>query len=95
MQTEFFKNWLKVTKSFSDHIIACRISDCRRVEKYYGDLDKIIEENGQDWLLNELSYSAQNEKNQDIPKIPIKGNIRNSYACMKKAVKLYFMVYED
>jgi hypothetical protein len=90
MQIEFFRDWLRINKSYPEQTISSRISDCKRVEKYYGDLDKVLVECGENWLLEELKYSAQNERDNKVPKIIIKGNIRNSYSTMKKSVRLYF-----
>lgn len=94
MQIDFFRDWLRTNKSYPEQVISSRISDCKRVEKYYGDLDKIIEESGQSWLIQELSYSTQNERDEIKPKIEIKGVVKNSYATMKKSVRLYFEMYE-
>jgi len=57
-------------------------------------LDKILADSGEAWLIQELSYTAQNERDNVVPKIEINGNIRNSYATIKKAVRLYFEMYE-
>ena len=89
MQVELFKNWLKANKSYPDQTISSRILDCKRVEMYYGDLDKIIAECGEKWLIQELSYSAQNERDRVKTKIEINGNVKNGYATIKKAVRLY------
>ncbi|MEI7503925.1 MAG: hypothetical protein WCJ61_11630 [Paludibacter sp.] len=94
MQTEHFRLWLKANKTYPENTISSRIADCRRVEKYYGDLDKILADSGEAWLIEELSYTAQNERDNVVPKIEINGNIRNSYATIKKAVRLYFEMYE-
>lgn len=86
MQTEIFRLWLRGNKSYPDQTISSRISDCKRVEKYYGDLDK----RGEAWLIEKLKYSSQNERDNVVPEIPINGNARNSYATLRKAVRLYF-----
>jgi len=95
MQTDFFKEWLKANKSYPIHTISSRIADCKRVEKYYGDLDIIISDCNESWLIKELSYSMQNERDEIIPKIQINGNYRTNYATLKKSVKLYFEMYSD
>ena len=95
MQTDFFRAWLRANKTYPEYIINTRIANCKKVEKYYGDLDKFVDECGEEWLLQELSYSTKNERDNIIPKIIIDGNIRNGYATLKSATKLYFEMYTD
>jgi len=94
MQTDFFKDWLRINKTYPEHTISTTIACCKRVERYYGDLDKIIEDSGEEWLLEELSYSPKNERDKVVPKITISGNVVTGYASLKKAVKVYFEMYE-
>jgi len=94
MQTEQFRLWLRANKTYPETTISTRISNCKNVEKYYGDLDKIIAECGEEWLIKELSYTAQNERDIVVPKIEINGNVRNGYATLKKAVRLYFEMFQ-
>lgn len=94
MQAEHFRDWLRANKSYPEPTISTRVSDCKRVEKYYGDLDEIIAESGMEWLIQELNYTVQNERDNIEPKIKINGNVRNSYATIKKSVRLYFDMYQ-
>jgi hypothetical protein len=94
MQIEHFKDWLRINTTYPEHTISTTISCCIRVEKYYGDLDKIIAECGEEWLIQELNYTTKNERDNVEPKIKIGGRVITGYASLKKAVKLYFKMYQ-
>lgn len=90
MEIEKFKTWLELNgQTFTT--IQSRISNCRTVESYEGNLDEhYIKDYGAS-LTERLSYSAADERN-NLPakhKVPINGNIRNGSATLKQAVKLY------
>tara|TARA_R110000744_G_scaffold149756_2_gene262926 strand:+ start:423 stop:1178 length:756 start_codon:yes stop_codon:yes gene_type:complete len=90
MDAEKFKNWLEFNGK--PHVtIQNRISNCRNVENYEGDLDQhYIKDYGLS-LLKKLSYSTSDERNNSPAnhKIPIDGNMRNGSATLKQAVNLY------
>jgi hypothetical protein len=90
MNTEKFKDWLEFNGK-PLNTIQNRISNCRNVEKYEGDLDQhYIKDYGLS-LLKKLSYSTSDERNTSPAKhkIPIDGNMRNGSATLKQAVNLY------
>lgn len=91
MKTEEFITWMQEFCDFSDRTIDNRISNCTKVEEYYGDLDDNYKEDECLKILYELSYSTKDERNNVVPKhnIPINGNIRNGSGTYKSAVKLY------
>lgn len=88
---ELFKIWLDEENGSDFRTIQSRISNCRTVENYEGDLDEhFIKDNGLS-LLHSLTYSTEDERNQIATnhKIPINGNLRTGSATLKQAVKLY------
>lgn len=90
MNVEKFKDWLEFNGK-PLNTIQNRISNCRNVENYEGDLDQhFIKDYGLS-LLNKLSYSTSDERNNSPAKhkIPIDGNMRNGSATLKQAVNLY------
>jgi len=90
MDAEKFKNWLEFNGK-PRSTIQNRISNCRNVENYEGDLDQhFIKDYGLS-LLKKLSYSTSEERNNSTAKhkIPIYGNMRNGSATLKQAVNLY------
>lgn len=90
MQTEEFKNWL-IEKNYAQETVENRISNCRKVEKYYEDLDKHFDVDKCQKILNELNYTVEDERENNPPAHPIfiNGNIREGSATLKQAVKLY------
>src|SRR5690606_36844451 len=71
--------------------IQSRISNCRTVENYEGDLDEHYAKDNGYSLLERLTYSTLDQRNdlQASHKIPINGNVRTGSATLKQAVKLY------
>ena len=96
MKLELFKIWLDQENGSDFRTIQSRMSNCRTVENHEGDLDEhFIKDNGLS-LLDRLSYSTDDERNQ-VPtkhKVPINGNFRTGSATLKQAVKLY-MTFKD
>jgi len=96
MNAEKFKSWLEFNGK-PLNTIQNRISNCRNVENYEGDLDQhFIKDYGLS-LLEKLSYSTSDERNNSPAKhkIPIDGNIRNGSATLKQAVNLYMSFKKD
>jgi hypothetical protein len=88
---ELFKIWLDEENGSDFRTIQSRISNCRTVENYEGDLEEHFTKDNGLSLLDSLSYSTEDERNQ-IPtnhKVPINGNLRTGSATLKQAVKLY------
>ena len=96
MEAEKFKNWLEFNGK-PRNTIQNRISNCRNVENHEGDLDQhFIKDYGLS-LLEKLSYSTSDERNNSPAKhkIPIDGNMRNGSATLKQAVNLYMSFRKD
>ena len=91
MKTEEFKTWMKEFCEFNDTTINNRISNCRKVEGTYGDLEEHYRKDECLQIINVLTYSTKDERENLPPRhnIPIDGNIRNGSATLKSAVKLY------
>ena len=68
-----------------------RVSNCKNVERYEGDLDQHFDKDQCRDLLQRLSYSTANHDTNNPPehKIPIDGDIRTGSSTLKSAVKLY------
>ena len=85
MKLELFKIWLDQENGSDFRTIQSRMSNCRTVENHEGDLDEhFIKDNGLS-LLDRLSYSTDDERNQ-VPtkhKVPINGNFRTGSACFQ------------
>ena len=83
MQEARFKVWLGVERELNARTVGSRISNCRRVEHYEGDLDAHYDADGLAGLMDRLNPRGPEHK------IPINGNIYNSTATLKSAVSLY------
>ena len=96
MQTERFSAWLRA-EGLSDGTISSRLSTCRRLETYEGDLDEHFDSDRMRGLLDDLAYSSGDEHRGAPPrhKVPIEGNIRNGSASLKSAATLYWQFRND
>ena len=81
MQETRFKGWLE--RGRSARTVGSRISNCRRVEHYEGDLDAHYDVDGLAGLMDCLNPREPKHK------IPINGDIYNGTATLKSAVGLY------
>lgn len=97
MRIEEFKEWLAEIYPETPSTVSNRISNCKKVENYHGDLDKHYEQNGCNALMDELSYSVMDERENKPSKhlVPIDGNMRTGSATLKQAVRLYSQFCEE
>lgn len=96
MKTEQFKNWLIEVKEYKSNVVQSRITNCRKVERYF-DLDShFLKDRGCE-LLALLAYSTEDQRKRLPTKhnIPIDGNLRTGSATLKSAVNLYMCFLED
>ncbi len=89
MREDAFKNWLY--QKYQQNTANSRWSNCRTVETYEGDLDNHFNVDRCNHLIQKLTYSTQDARENKPPRhrIPIKGDIRNGTATLKQAVSLY------
>ena len=83
MQEELFKAWLGVTRELSTPTVGGRISNCKRVEHYEGDLDAHYYADRLTSLMDRLNPKRPTHN------VPINGNVYNGTATLKSAVGLY------
>lgn len=86
-----FRAYLRNARHFKETTISRRIANCRRVERYEGDLDQHFDNDQCRSLLCRLTYSAEDYHRQQQPRhnIPINGNLRTGSATLKQAVTHY------
>ena len=91
MQKSQFYNWLTDNK-YDERTISSRLSNCRRIEEFEGDLDDHFNRNSGVILIDRLQYSAQDQRRgaQAKHSIPINGNVYNGTATFRSAANLYF-----
>ena len=83
MQEARFKVWLSGKRELNARSVGSRISNCRRVEHYEGDLDAHYDADGLASLMDRLNSRGPKHR------IPINGDIYNGTATLKSAVGLY------
>ena len=83
MREELFKDWLQVDRKQIATTIASRVSNCRRVERFEGDLDDHYDADGLKGLLDRLNPGEPRHR------IPIDGDASDGTATLKSAVRLY------
>lgn len=97
MKQKEFKSWLEKKYLDSPTTVSNRLSNCKNIEKFYGDLDEVYEKDECNLIINELTYSTEDEREnkQQRHLIPINGNIRTGSATLKQAIRLYVEFKED
>lgn len=85
-----FKDWL-INNNYKQNVVQSRLSNCNTVEKEYGDLNNHFKKDKGMELLELLSYSTDDERENRPTKhnIKIDGNLRTGSATLKQAVNLY------
>ena len=91
MQEARFEVWLDVGRGLNTRTVGSRISNCRRVEAFEGNLDDQYDADGLADLIERLTYSREDARHRRNPKhkVPINGDIYNGTATLKSAVGLY------
>ena len=84
-----FRAWLE--HGYPPSVVGSRLANCRRVERYYGDLDLLYGTQRMTSLLSCLEYSTDDERHgrTNPSKIPIDGDLRTGLATLQSAVGLY------
>ncbi len=91
MKKEEFQTWLCAVKGLQASTAGSRISNCERIESFEGNLDELFREDRLEGLIERLTYSKQNQR-QNIPlrhAIPIDGDHYNGTATLRAAARLY------
>lgn len=90
MKQEEFRKWL-VAQGHADATASSRVSSAKRVEQYLGDLDELFAQEDRDNILNQFSYTAEDERAErpNPSPVPIDGVLRTGLASLQQALKLY------
>ena len=97
MREDAFRSWLLSNRSYDGGTINSRVSNCKTVEGSEGDLDEHFEQDRLRGLVEKLTYSKADER-QNRParhQIPINGNVYNGTATLRSAVSLYKQFREN
>ena len=85
-----FREWL-ARRGLKPSSVSARISDVRRLEKHYGDLDVLYDQERCATTLDNLQYSKDDEK-QGRPnptKLEIDGNLYNNLSHFRSTLNVY------
>ena len=90
LRTEDFRAWLEQS-GLERSTVDTYVSDAKRVEKHYGDLDEVYSKDRLENVLRELRYSAEDRrKNAPNPsKLPIDGELSKTLPSYGVAVRKY------
>ena len=91
MQEAQFERWLLDIRGLSHRTVGSRLSNCRRVETYEGDLDDHFDRDRLEGLIARLAYSTTDERRNAPPRhgVPIDGDLRTGSASLKSAATFY------
>lgn len=91
MKTKEFITWLTIEKKFKPNTIDTIISQCKRIEKVYGDLNTHFDLDKCTALCTLLKYSKEDERKKRPAKnnIFINGTIYHVLASLRKAIRRY------
>jgi hypothetical protein len=86
---EDFKNWLET--NYGGNVVNTKLSQINKIEAVYGDIDTHFEKGNIHEIIQDLTYSASDERDSkpNSSKINIDGNIRNGLASYKSAISVY------
>lgn len=91
MKTNEFITWLINEKKFKPLVALSRASNCRKVEKEYGNLDLHFHLDKGASIFALLKYSKEDERKKRPAKnnILIEGNVYNGLATLRQAIRRY------
>ena len=91
-----YPDWLREAVP-TDSTFRTKLSELRRVEAAYGDLDALYDDDELASLIDELSYSSDDtRRNRPNPsRLEITGDLRNNLASYKSAVTKYQRFRQD
>ena len=95
MNKKGFKTWLK-EKGHAPETVSSRISSAKRVERELGDLDKLFSEQKKEKVLEQFHYSTADKREQrpNPSDVPIKGDLKDGLASIRRALNLYHEFFE-
>lgn len=96
MKEDAFRAWMQV-QGHSPNTVATRLSDARRVESHYGDLDAAYEEDRLTEILGDLAYTSADSSDgkPNTSRIPVDGNPYTSLASYRSALSAYRQFLES
>ncbi|MCY3753337.1 MAG: hypothetical protein OXG99_04520, partial [Alphaproteobacteria bacterium] len=90
MRTDEYRAWLE-RGNLAARYIGTLVSDARRIDKHYGDLDELYDEDRLDGVLQTLRYSTEDKRtNAPNPsKLSIDGDLHKTLPAYSNTVRKY------
>ncbi len=90
LRADKYRDWLKQSELLESSV-STYVSDTKRVEEHYGDLDGLYDEDRLEGVLDGLHYSAadRDAKADNPSRIPIGGDLYKGLAAYSTAVRKY------
>lgn len=97
MNENSFYKWLKTIKKLSENACKSRLSNCRKIEEYYGDLDAHYDRDRCESILSGLTYSEGDSEKNISPKhkIPIEGDTYAKTQVLRDSLYLFIEFKEN
>lgn len=85
-----YRDWLE-RRGYVGSTVQAQLHRVGRVEKCYGDLDKLYDKDRLESVISELRYSTEDARRSkpNPSKIPIEGDVRNNLQSYRNAVERY------
>ena len=95
MNKKGFKTWLE-EKGHAPETVSSRISSAKRVERNLDDLDDLFSAQKKEKVLEQFHYSTadKREKRPNPSDVPIKGDLKDGLASIRRALNLYHEFFE-
>lgn len=91
-----YRDWLE-QQQYALGTVQAQVNRAGRFEKHYGDLDEHYDRDGLQSVIDELKYTAEDER-RNLPnpsKIPFNGDIRTNLASYRNAAERYCRFRRD
>lgn len=97
MNKILFKKWLIEVRGLKESVAGFRVSNCRTIEKVYGNLEEHYFLDGCKSVLAHFKYTKKDERENKEQQhlIDIDGNVYNGTATLRQALNRYVDFMND
>jgi hypothetical protein len=97
MNKILFKKWLIEVRGLKESVAGFRVTNCKAIEKVYGNLEEHYYLDGCKAILSQLKYTKKDERenNEKQHLINIDGNVYNGTSTLRQALSRYIEFMND